>query len=312
MPVVVDVLSEIARNLAMSLPPLRAWRLRRPRTGVSYTGSSGELDRYAFLGLDILIERVGPLAGRSVVEFGPGDVLSSGLAMLAAGAGRYAAFDRFKGDYGGAEAKKWYAAVEARWSEKYPAVPWPAWLEAEKFPHSYPDRVTSLEFGVERVPDMGQFDIVCSFQVGEHVSDIAAFANATKAMLTRGGVAVHRVDFGPHGLWEKYSDPLTFLRLPDLAWRWMGSARGTPNRRRVHEFIDAFRAAGLGVELHDLEFFESTRIDRSKLHRRFQAMPPESLRTRTALFVCRADSEPTALVASAAARRSLATIESST
>ena len=107
MPVVVDVLSEIAKNLAMSLPPVRAWRLRRPRAGVSYTGSPAELNRFAFLGLDLLTERVGALAGRSVVEFGPGELLTSGLAMLAAGAARYAAFDRFAGDYEGAEARKW-------------------------------------------------------------------------------------------------------------------------------------------------------------------------------------------------------------
>ncbi len=289
MQVVVDVVSEIAKNMAMSIPQVRAWRLKRPRAGVSYTGIVGELDRYAFLGLDLLTERVGPVAGRSIVEFGPGDLLTSGLAMLAAGAARYAAVDRFAGDYGGPEGRKWYAAIEAGWLAKYPAIPWPAWLEADRFPHGYPDRVSSLEFGVERVPDMGQFDIVCSFQVGEHVSDIAAFANVTKAMMARGGVAVDRVDFGPHGVWGKYSDPLTFLRFPDLAWRWMGGARGTPNRRRIHEFVDAFRAAGLVVELHDLEVFESARIDRSKLNRRFREMPPESLRTKTALFVCRAE-----------------------
>jgi hypothetical protein len=289
MPVVIDVLSEIAKNVAMSLPPVRAWRLRRPRAGVSFTGSLDELDRYAFLGLDLLTEHVGRLAGRSIVEFGPGDLLTSGLAMLAAGAARYAAVDRFAGDYGGLEGRRWYAAIQARWPEKYPGIPWPAWLAADEFPHGYPDRVASLELGVERVPDIGRFDVVCSFQVGEHVSDIAAFANATRAMLAPGGVAVHRVDFGPHGVWEKYSDPLTFLRLPDLAWRWMGSARGTPNRRRVHEFVEAFQAAGLTVELHTLEVFESARIDCSKLNRRFRAMPLESVRTRTALFVCRAD-----------------------
>lgn len=287
MRVVIDVSSEIAKNLAMSLPWVRAWRLKRPRAGVSYTGSLAELDRFAFLGLDLLIERLGPLAGRSVVELGPGDLLTSGLSILAAGAARYAAVDRFAGDYAGGEGRKWYAAIEANWAAKYPAIPWPAWLTADAFPHGYPDRVTSLEFGVERVPDIGQFDIVCSFQVGEHVSDIASFANVTKAMMTRAGVAVHRVDFGPHGAWEKYSDPLTFLRLPDLAWRLMGSARGIPNRRRVHEFVDAFHAVGLSVELHDLEVYESARIDRAKLNRRFRAMPPESVRTRTALFVCR-------------------------
>jgi hypothetical protein len=289
MPVVVDVVSEIAKNLAMSVPAVRAWRLRRPRAGASYTGSVGELDRYAFFGLDILTERVGSLAGRSVVEFGPGDLLTSGLAMLAAGASRYAAVDRFAGDYEGAEGRKWYAAIEAGWPAKYPGIPWPAWLEAERFPHGYPDRVESLELGVERVADIGRYDVVCSFQVGEHVSDIAAFAKATRALMMPGGIAVHRVDFGPHGVWEKYSDPLTFLRLPDLVWRFMGSARGTPNRHRVHEFVDAFRAAGLIVELHGLEDFDGARIEFSKLNRRFRVMAPESLRTKTALFVCRAD-----------------------
>src|SRR4051794_8470078 len=46
-----DVARETAANAAMALPPVRAWRLRRPRAGASVAGAPGQLDRYAFQAL---------------------------------------------------------------------------------------------------------------------------------------------------------------------------------------------------------------------------------------------------------------------
>jgi Methyltransferase domain len=140
---------------------------------------------------------------------------------------------------------------------------------------------------IESAAGIGTFDIVCSFQVGEHVSDVEGFAHSSSKLLKPYGVAVHRIDFGPHGAWRSYEDPLTFLRVPELLWRVMGSARGTPNRRRVHELEDAFRAAGLAVQLCGIERYAASRTDLRRLPSRFRKMPVESVLTETAVLVAR-------------------------
>ena len=81
----IDALSETAKNAAMCVPWVREWRLRRPRTGARHSGDPAELDRCAFNGLDMLQKLGISVENRSIVEFGPGDVIS----YLAGGGGGY-------------------------------------------------------------------------------------------------------------------------------------------------------------------------------------------------------------------------------
>lgn len=118
--------------------------------------------------------------------------------MLAAGASTYAALDRFVGNYNSPTGRAWYRAVEAAWPRLYPQTPWPNWLDTSRFPDAYPERVRLIDGSVESAAAERRFDIVCSFQVAEHVTSIEAFARANAAMLARDGSAVHRIDFGPH------------------------------------------------------------------------------------------------------------------
>jgi hypothetical protein len=282
-----DVSREMIKNVAMAVPALRRWRLGRPRASVRFTGKDSELSRYAFQGLEAIRQTTGALQGQSICEIGPGDFLTSGLAILAAGATSYMAVDRFAGDYGSPEGKEWYAGVQAAWPRIYPDLPWPAWLDANRFPEGYPDRVMTSGVRIESAMDIGSFDVVCSFQVGEHVSDIREFAHSIAMLLNSGGVSIHRIDFGPHGIWRSYQDPLTFLRIPEPLWRAMGSARGAPNRRRVHEMEDAFRTAGLSVELTEVERYPASATDLTRLPARYRQMALESVLTSAVVLVAR-------------------------
>jgi len=283
-----QVAAEAAKNVAASVPALLKWRLGRARAGEVFHGEDAQLKRYAFQSLDVLRASGVSLTGKTVVEIGPGDFLTSGMALLAAGATRYVSMDRFVGDYGRLEGKSWYAGVQAAWPRHYPDLPWPQWLDAARFPEAYvPERVQALDTAVEDAPRLGQFDVVCSFQVAEHVSDLGAFAEANRALLRPGGTAVHRVDFGPHGTWRSASDPLTFLRFSDRLWSTTGSARGTPNRYRVHELVTVLETAGLSVKLGDLERYDKGEVAWSRLGARYRAMPEQSVLTRTAVVVVR-------------------------
>lgn len=286
MHVVLDVIREVIKNAAMAVPVVRAWRMRWPRTSFHFSHCSADLDRFAFGPLRDLLPNLGNVNGLHALEVGPGDHLASGLALLAAGAASYTAIDRFPGDYKGQAAKAWYTGVWRAWPDKYPDLPWPNWLKPETFPEAYSARVRILPVAIEDADGIGCYDVVYSHLVAEHVSDITAFASVTARLLRPGGVSVHLVDFGPHGRWARYPDPLTFLCFPDWLWWLMGSNRGVSNRRRFHEFYAAFKAAGLKADVSDRKMLPEG-IDHTKLARRFRGMPVDSLATLMARFVCR-------------------------
>jgi SAM-dependent methyltransferase len=281
-----DVLKEIAKNIGMGIPAVRAWRLKKPRAGANFRGNYEELERYAFLPLRYLLKALGSVRDLDIIEIGPGDFMTSGLALLAAGAKSYTVIDRFLGDYKAPQAKVWYGGIYNAWSRSFPAFKWPEYLRTDAFPEQYRDCVTVLRGSIEDAQIERKFDVVCSFQVGEHVNDIEVFAKANARLLKPGAVAVHRVDFGPHDCWCDYPNPITFLRFPDWLWTAMGSNRGTPNRRRHHEFCAAFERAGLKVNVVNIEHFSSAIANESGLAKRFRSMPLASLAVCTAVYAC--------------------------
>lgn len=280
-----DISLEIAKNVAMSIPAVRRWRLRQPRAGARFTGQDAELERYAFQSLRAVL-RHRDVSGAKVLEIGPGDYLTSGLALLGAGAASYTSVDRFVGDFSQLEGKEWYTGIELAWPRIFPEYPWPA-IDGARFPEDYPELVSAHDLPVEEIGHLGEFDVICSFQVGEHVSDIDLFARANATMLAPGGVAVHRIDFGPHGAWRANPDPLAFLRVPDPLWRLASARRGLPNRLRLNETVAAFESAGLDVEVSGIEQAPESSVQWDRLGRRYRDMPRDSVRTVTALLVCR-------------------------
>jgi len=279
-----DLVSQIGKNALMGSSAVRRWRLRRPRTAAHHTNTDEFLRNYAFASLELLLEHAGNLGGRSVCEIGPGDHLTSGLSILAAGASRYGVIDRFPGDYFGEDAKHWYAEIEQNWKDYYPNISWPASLAGHGFPENALDRLELIGEPLETAQTKQKYDIICSFQVAEHLSDIDAFAEVHNRVLNDGGVGLHRVDFGPHDCWFSYRDPGTFLRFSDRVWHLTGSNRGVPNRKRHHEFIEAFERAGLKIEVLFTADFDDSLMDMKKLNRKFREMPVESVLTGTAIY----------------------------
>jgi hypothetical protein len=288
---VLDVLTETAKNLAMSLRPVRSWRMSSgPRAGERFEGRDEQLERYALQAVRSLTGILGSVGELDILELGPGDVLTSGLSLLAAGARSYTVIDRFIGDYQTPGAKDWYRGIRQAWPRMFPQHPWPEYLEADAFPGRYPERVEVLSGAVEEAATDRKYDVVCSYQVGEHVTDIESFAALNARLLKPDGTGVHRVDFSAHAIWALYEDPLTFLRFPEWLWSLMGSNRGLPNRRRYHEFCAAFERAGLKTKVTDLEFCSEESVRKARLAKRFQGMPYDSLRTGAAVFICSLES----------------------
>jgi len=285
MSVWVNVTKEIIKNSLMGIPAIRQRRIVHGRTTEAVTTITQEAaERYIFSPLLRVKELVPDLKGASIIEIGPGDYLTSGVAFLAYGVSRYATLDRFMGDVNTAEARYWYQATAQHWAAFFPDTPFPDWLDPEQFPEAYMDKIDIYRTGIETLnaQETGQFDVVCSFYVGEHVQDIESYAQKTADLLKEDGIAIHLVDFGPHDCWRQYDDPWTFLQFPTWLWHLMGSNRGTPNRFRFHEFSEAFAKAGLTTK--DVQTI-TTSPPQNAIAPRFQGMPQESLSVLQALFV---------------------------
>lgn len=282
--IVFDLASQIAKNLLMGSPAVRRWRLKRPRTAATHSDTDDFLKSYAFGSLNLLLEHAGGLRGKSVCEIGPGDYLTSGLSILAAGASRYGVIDRFPGDYFGKTAKGWYCEIEQNWSRFYRDLPWAETLTTDGFPENAQDRLELIGQPLETAKTSQKYDIICSFQVGEHISNIDSFAEIHNRVLNDGGIGLHRVDFGPHDCWFSYRDPGTFLRFSDRLWQLTGSNRGVPNRKRHHQFLEAFERAELNVEILFTADFDKSLMNMAKLDKKFRDMPAESVLTGTAIY----------------------------
>lgn len=224
------ILRELAANAAMGIPSVRRRRLQAPRTGST---------SYAFEAAKIIAEfeflrgSAGSLNGRTVVEIGPGDALGLAPLFLSGGCERYIAIDRFPGDVWGARAAALYDEIERHRS---PFIP--QWRQRVQLLN------TSIEAACEELP---KADLLVSFDVIEHLANLPCAVRNMAAMLKPDGVMIHRVDYGPHGVWLSASDPLSFLRVPGWLWNAIGSNRGYPNRTRHPELVRLLKEAGLQV-----------------------------------------------------------------
>ena len=279
-----DLTVQIAKNFLMGSVAFRRWRLKRPKTATTYSNIEEFLTNYAFGSLGLILEYSGDLRVKSVCEIGPGDYLTSGLSILAAGAEHYCVIDRFPGDYFGEAAKGWYREIKNNWERFFTKLPWDKTIEAEHFPENSTDKLELIGEPLESAQTSRKYDLICSFQVAEHITDIDAFAEIHDRILTDEGVGLHRVDFGPHDCWFYYRDPGVFLRFSDRLWQLTGSNRGIPNRRRHHEFLAAFDRAGLKVEVLFLDHFDRSLMDLKKLNKKFLEMPMESVLIGTAIY----------------------------
>ncbi len=284
------ILGECARNAAMAVPAVSRWRAARARTAPAPEHLDREyLETYAYGIYERSVRAAGAVEGKRVCEIGPGDHLGVALLMLAGGAESYTAIDRFRGGVSSPAAKRFYAALiddlrrhEPEMHERLGR----RGICAEDFPERC-ELVSFRNVSIEQAGEAERFDLVVSNNVVEHVSDMGAFARALGRMLRPGGVAVHRVDFGPHN-WMDLGY-FEWLRISDATWRWMGSHRGYPNRKRFHELCAEFESAGLKLACSELNLLDTELTEREaeRLPPRFRAMPLESLRVLDAVIECR-------------------------
>lgn len=229
------------------------------------------------------------LAGKVLVEYGPGDLPGVALLMLAHGARRVVCADRFPLVRPSAFAA---ATLQCLIDALPPAAAAGArsvLLDANDVTGGF--RPERLEYRVARdglCGLRGGADIVFSRAVLEHVNDLAATFSDMSAALEPGGIAMHLVDLKSHGLHQR--NPLDFLGWPQWLWNVMYSAKGVPNRWRIDRYRAEVRRAGLDLVLmRSTGQFEAADVAevRPILSTEFRAVSDEDLACKGFWLVCR-------------------------
>jgi SAM-dependent methyltransferase len=206
----------------------------------------GCVDAY-FERLTIAPEAVPPyLAGKVLLEYGPGDFPGVALLMLARGARKVYCVDRFPlvnlspknvsvlRDLIDSCSPDERARLLACLND--PSDPSAGFAKDRIEYLVRPSGLSGLSGGV---------DLVFSRAVLEHVDDLTAtFADMIAAMRP-GAIAMHLVDLRSHGLHKR--NPLDFLAWSPTLWRLMYSAKGVPNRWRIDHYREVLRAAPVEV-----------------------------------------------------------------
>ncbi|OYU00132.1 MAG: methyltransferase type 12 [Burkholderiales bacterium PBB1] len=190
------------------------------------------------------------LAGKTIVEYGPGDFPGVALLLLALGARKVYCVDRFPMvRLSQKNAEVWSALIasltpiqleRARALLRNPQAP------SEGF-HTESVQYVVRAHGFSGLQEV--CDLALSRAVLEHVDDLPGTFGDMRAALKPGGVAIHLVDLKSHGLHQE--NPLDFLAWPNWLWSLMYSHKGVPNRWRLDRYREIVDA--LGVESVRLE-----------------------------------------------------------
>ena len=189
----------------------------------------------------------GYLNGKSVLEYGPGDLLGVALLMYAHGAESVTCVDMFPLSSLSAKNIKVYklildslGSVERQRAEgafKDRGKP-----ESGLRPEAVSYHVTRNGLSGAR----GVYDLIISRAVLEHVNDLEETMRDIQRGLKAGGISVHQVDLKSHGL-DRYV-AFDFLTWPSAIYRLMYNHKGFPNRWRVDKYKALAARAGLEIK----------------------------------------------------------------
>jgi hypothetical protein len=178
------------------------------------------------------------LAGKHILEIGPGDNLGVALLFAAAGAGQVVCLDRFETRSDAAQLRSIYEALRSHLSIEEQAR-FDQALDRESL-RVRPEKVRHV-VGVaieqaDRVLEAGSFDWIVSRAVLEEIPHrkLSACFAAQDRLLAPGGRLAHKIDLRDYGIFSARGfHPLEYWTLPDWLHTLMSSHEPAPNRKRA-------------------------------------------------------------------------------
>ena len=240
----VRIARAVATNQLARFAPAAYVRLTgQTGRGAAAEESPGDITQYFRDCADAYFEQLGIapveipsfLAGKTLMEYGPGDLPGVAALMVARGAEKVYCVDRFP----------LVNLSEKNASVLGQLIDGSHGVERDRLVRclANPDD-PSAGFDTRRIEYVvrpsglsglqSAVDLVFSRAVLEHVNDLeATFADMVSA-LRPGALAIHLVDLRSHGLHK--SNPLDFLEWSPALWDLMYSEKGVPNRWRIDKY----------------------------------------------------------------------------
>jgi SAM-dependent methyltransferase len=200
------------------------------------------------------------VAGRRVLELGPGFTIGVPLMFAADGASFVAGLDKFVRLQDGPYFVALYTRIRETLSNEQKAafdrtirLQPKLWLNPQFATYIYHRDLT------DSLPQLGpgSYDMIVSNAVIEEIYDPTPVLKAQGELLRPGGVMVHRIDLRDYGMFSKYGfHALEFLTVPDWIYRRMVEGSGQPNRR----LIDYYREVGAGMG-YETEIYATKVLD---------------------------------------------------
>jgi SAM-dependent methyltransferase len=177
----------------------------------------------------------GFLAGKTLMEYGPGDLPGVAALMVARGASKVYCVDRFPlVNLSPKNARVLGDLVDGSHGQERDRLV--ACLADADDPSAgfAPESIEVLVRPSGLSGLRGAVDLVFSRAVLEHVDDLDATFDDMSAAMRPGALAIHQVDLRSHGL--HMFNPLDFLAWTPTLWQLMYSEKGVPNRWRIDKY----------------------------------------------------------------------------
>jgi hypothetical protein len=185
------------------------------------------------------------LAGKTVLDVGPGPTLGAAVLMACAGA-RVSVADLDLVSWDPAFHPAFFASLLSRLEgrgETYLAPLRRIVAEGE----FHPSIISMLQSSAEGLGQTGMaHDLIFSNSTFEHVEDVPQAIQSLWSVTPPGGLGFHHIDFRDH---RDFTDPLRFLTLDQGAFDRIkaGPMGNFGTRLRLADFVRLFQAAGFEV-----------------------------------------------------------------
>ena len=222
-------------------------------------------DYYEFL--DFNEEEFGEyLTEKTVMEYGPGDVLGLALLCYAHGAKEIHCVDKFELSNLSKFNIEVYRHILSTLDDD----------KRERANHAFnvhgePESGINSECIKYKLTKNGasgetdKYDLILSRAVLQHVNDLSATFQDIKQSMKQGGISIHQVDLRSLGL--DRSTELDFLTWPSFIYQLMYAHKGFPNRWRLTKYKELAAEYSLQVKnLVSLGEFDKSRIE--KIHKK--------------------------------------------
>jgi len=210
------------------------------------------------------------LSGKTVLEYGPGDILGVALLFYAHGAEAVHCVDRFPlSSLSDKNVEVYRVILDALEGEPRERAEGAFVIKGEPRSGFRPE---AIRYDVTRDGLCGiaqGYDLVVSRAVLEHVNDLEKTMIDIRRSLKSTGLSLHQVDLKSHGL-DRYTE-LDFLTWPRALYSLMYSHKGFPNRWRVNRYRELAEKHGLEVR----KLTPTARIDAAKVEKILPALAPE-------------------------------------